>query len=407
MENMKKTVLSNGLTILSEHIPTSKSVTLSLFVGAGSYHERQYPAGVAHFLEHMFFKGTTNRNAQQINEEIDGIGGVLNAYTTSERTKYYTLVPYRHWKTGSNVLLDMIWNATFPEEEIERERNVILEEIKMYEDDPSSFVFDLLERKMQINQAERQSVIGTVESVKSITRETLVSFVDEFYQPNNLIFVATGNIDHDELVSYVESIPATRTKKSVPSLVFEKSTFEEQHLTYTRDLQQAHLAWGSFGPSVYEEDTTVMKVIANLLGGSLSSRLYRIIREERGLAYSVSLDYSSKSDSGILYGYVGTEKEKIDEIKQIVLDEFEKLKTELVPQDELQRAINYTSGLFMLGLENHSSLNEFYGVHALLETNKTPDNFIEQIERVTAEDILTVANRYFSKENFLFVDIHS
>jgi predicted Zn-dependent peptidase len=404
---MKKTVLKNGFTILSEHIPTSKSVTLSLFVGAGSYHERQYPAGVAHFLEHMFFKGTTNRNAQQINEEIDGIGGVLNAYTTSERTKYYTLVPYRHWKTGSNVLLDMIWNATFPEEEIERERNVILEEIKMYEDDPSSFVFDLLERKMHANQTERQSVIGTVESVKSITRETLISFVDEFYQPNNLIFVATGNIDHDELVSYVGSIPATRTKESTPSVSLEKTVFQEQHLTYTRDLQQAHLAWGSFGPSVYEKDTTVMKVIANLLGGSLSSRLYRIIREERGLAYSVSLDYSSKSDSGVLYGYVGTEKEKIDEIKQIILDEFEKLKTEPVPQDELQRAINYTSGLFMLGLENHSSLNEFYGVHALLETNKTPDDFIEQIERVTSDDILSVANRYFSKENFLFVDIHS
>lgn len=404
---MKKTQIKNGLTVISENTSGSKSTTISVFVGAGSYHENKYPKGIAHFIEHLMFKGTKNRTYKEINEHIDQIGGVLNAYTTYERTKYYCMVPFDQWKIGTDILMDMMTNYTIPIDEFEKERNVILEEIKMYEDDPASLSMDLMNEFIHSDYTERQSILGSPESILSTSREDVLRFLKNYYFPKNMVIVATGNIDHEQLVEYVETFSFYHSSDSIePIPNFDIQTINDKHFV-ERDVQQSHICFGSFGPSVYDNDVFTMKVIANLLGGSSSSRLYQSIREDNGLAYSVSLSYSPTSDSGVLEGYVGTEKENIEQVTEMIIRELTDLKINMISDEELQRAVNFTAGIFMLSIDNHSSLNEFYGSNHLLHLPLDIDQYINNIKNVTSHDILRVANKYFHENNLLFVNVVS
>jgi len=402
---MEKSILKNGLTILSDNNPHTRSATISVFIGAGSYHELNYPTGIAHFIEHLMFKGTKNRSYKKINEDIDQIGGVLNAYTTYERTKYYCMVPYDQWKVGTDILLDMMVHHTIPSDEFEKEKQVVLEEIKMYEDDPASLSFDILNELMHQDYPERQSIIGTPDSVLSITRDDVFSFISHFYTPENMTIVATGRIEHEELVNYIDGFlfPASSPAKH-PISTFVQRKMNGEHFI-EKDIQQAHMTFGLFGPAANNDDAYAMKVLTNLLGGSSSSRLYQSIREDRGLAYSVSLSYSVTSDNGVIEGYVGTERENVEEIKILILSEFEKLKSSFVAKDELERSINYTTGIFMLSMDNHSSLNDFYGANLLLGQSLDIDEHIEKIKKVTSEDIMRVANTYLQRDNLIFMNI--
>ena len=403
---MKKTVLANGLEIISESIPTVESVTLSVFVGAGSYQESRYPKGIAHFLEHMMFKGTKKRNSHQINLEMDNIGGYANAYTDREVTKYYNKVSFDQWKVSTELLLDMVFNSTFPENELEKERQVILEEIKMYKDDPSSYAFDVMDEMLHPGHPERLSILGSPESVSSITRNDLISFMEEFYQPNNLKFVATGNINHEELVSYISSFPFSRNgnteKKAYPPIVLN---FDGSATNVERELQQANIVWATKGPSMKDEDATVMNVIINLLSGGMSSRLFKNIREDKGLAYEVQAGRNPSTDTGIVYGFIGTDEEKSEVAKQAVREELKLIASQPVSDEELAKGINYTIGTFRLKLESPDSINEYQGRAAMFGLNSVPKNYVDKVKCVTKERILEVASKYFDVENMIFVKV--
>lgn len=403
---MKETKLDNGFTILTDAVETAKSVAISIFVNAGSYDEKEYPNGIAHYIEHMLFKGTTNRNAQEINEDIDSIGGVMNAYTDFEKTKYYVVVPYDQVDVGLDVVMDLIWNHTIPEEELERERTVILEEIKMYNDDPQSVAFDKLQQAMHQNYPNRQSIIGTPETVKSVTRENILDFIDEFYQPNNMVIAVTGNIDEDKVIEFVKNYSMARNGKTEKQKEeFVPSILKSETLTVKREIEQSHFMWGLFAPSVNDEDAPAVDVLTSVLGKGMSSRLFRIIREEKGLAYRVSVSYYGNNDSGVITGYTGLESSKIDEVKDIVISEFEKLRKEIVPEKELSRAIATTTGTFILGLEKPSSLNDYQGCAYIGDYSTDPEDYINKVRAVTAEDVKRVAQKYITPDNWQFVQV--
>lgn len=403
---MKKTILENGFTILTNERPESKSATLSVFIKAGSYYESDYPTGTAHFVEHMLFKGTNTRTSKELNEEMDYIGGIWNAYTDHEVTKYYCMVAKDFWQKGTELLLDVVWNHTFPEEELDKERNVILEEIKSYEDEPQELAFEELFRFIHQHQKERRSIIGTKKSVSSITREHLVGFVHDFYQPDNLVFVATGNVNHEELVSFITSFGFSRngktTKKNSP---FTISASSNKNKVLSRDIQQTHLAFAVPTVDVKHDDLPVLKVIDSVMGSSSSSRLFNLLREDRGLCYSVFTYNDNHSDNGFFLGYIGTETEDIEDIKNLIINEFEGLKTTPLTDKELTRYKNTIKGSFVLQTEQNTSLNEIQGLSYIFDVPTDLDDMIQETEKVTVEDVLRVANTYFHPDRFFFCEV--
>lgn len=405
---MKKTVLPNGFTILTEERPYLNTATLSVVVGAGSFQEQKYPYGTAHFVEHMLFKGTYLHSAKEMNKLIDSIGGQWNAYTDSEETKYYCTVSSEFWETGTRLLLDLIWNHTLPSEELEKERQVILEEILMYEDDPQSFVFEQLTKLAHPNEPHKQSVIGTEETVKKITRKTLLDFIQEYYQPNNLVFVATGNVNHDELVSYIKQFGFSRngvTQDQTEEKVKQDEHFEGKHVVYERDIQQSHLAWSIPTCDLYHDDVPVLDIINHLLGGCGSSRLYERVREDEGLCYSIFTDNIHHQDEGQFSGYVATDARQIPLVKSILLEELDKLKTTLVEEEELTHFKNYTKGIFALQSESNGALNDLIGSSHLQGLEFDLKEMVNEIENVTSQDIQRVANTYFHPERMLFCEV--
>lgn len=403
---MKKTVLDNGLTILTDSIEWTKTATVSYFIKAGSYDEKNYPNGIAHYIEHMLFKGTTNRNAQEINEAIDIVGGDFNAYTDYEKTKYYCVVPYDKWDVGLDVMSDIVWNHTIPEEEFNKERTVIFEEIKMYSDDAYSVAIEALHKKMHDKYSNRQSIIGTKETVGSITREDMINFIDDFYQPNNMVLVVTGNIQHDDIVNFMKNYKFTRNGKTTKNVeTFEQPDLDSSTVTTNREIEQAHLSWGLFAPSITDNDSHIIDVVINLLAGTMSSRLYRIIREERGLAYSISAYYLGLNDSGVIHGHVGLEPSKVEEVQNVIIEEFERLVKEEVSKEELNKSISSVTGRFMRGIEKPSSVNEYQGTAYLSGYSVDPDEYIEKVKSVSSTDIMNVAKKYFTPDNWQFANV--
>lgn len=403
---LKKTVLDNDLTVLVDTIDTAKSVTVSYFVKAGSYDEKNYPAGISHFIEHMLFKGTTNRSAREINKAIDSVGGIMNAYTDFLMTKYYCIMPYDQWKLGLDVFSDLIWNHTIPEDELERERTVILEEIKMYNDDAQSVSYDLLHKEMHKGYEERQSIIGTFDSVKSITKEDILKYIEEFYQPNNITLVVSGNVEENEVLEYMNNYKFTRTGKTEKKAVeFKQTILSSETKTLPREIEQAHFTWGLFVPGSTNKESFTAEVIAHLMGGSMSSRLYQIIREERGLCYTLSTSYYDFVDSGMILGYVGLDKSKIEEVKDIVIEEFEKLRTELLDEIELQETVANHNGQTMISSEKTSSMNDFVGRNFICGSSTDMEEYLGEIKKVTTKDVQDFANKYFTPDNWQFVEV--
>lgn len=406
---MQQTKFENGFEIYTESIDNAKTATFSIYVKAGSYNESDH-IGIAHFVEHTVFKGTKTRNPQELMEAIENVGGYVNAETSFEHTRYFSTVPAEEWKVAAEIMSDIVFNATFPEDEIDSERSVIQEELKMYFDDASSHVSEMLFNAMHESYPNRQSIGGTVESVGNITRQDLIDFKDKFYQPNNMFVVATGNINHDDVVNFMKEIVEGLENKNEPSdLVkeqFEPDILKSDVVTQERNnIEQAHFTWGLFGPAANDDDSFVVDVITTILGGNFTSRLYQIIREQRGLAYTVNVGFMTTSDSGIITGYTGLQSDNIDEVKDIVIEEFEHLRTELVSDIELNRAIAYNKGTHLRRGDNLSSINGYIGSSIIEGSSANPDDYIKGVESVTSEDIKRVALKYFTPDNWQFAKI--
>lgn len=388
---VKKTVLDNGIRVISENIPHAHSVTIGIWVASGSRNESPEFNGVAHFIEHLLFKGTRERSALQIAREIDSLGGILNAFTGRESVCYYAKVLHRFLPKAVALLSDIFLNSLFDPDEIEKERKVILQEIGLLEDTPDDLIHDLFTRNFWQGHPLGMPIIGTEASVGALTRDFIVGYRDDTYRGEDIVIAAAGRVDHKELLALLngmfDQIPSGRGSRPT-----SRPTPGKNVELVEKDLEQVHLCLGTLSlpqshPRRYESF-----ILNAVLGGSMSSRLFQEVREKLGLAYSIYSYIASHSDSGSLAVYAGTSSERLNEVIDIVLRELKRMRTDPLTHDELHDAQEQLKGNVLLSLESSDNRmtklakNEIYfGSYQPLR------EIIKGIDLVTPQSLLDVA----------------
>jgi predicted Zn-dependent peptidase len=392
---IKKYTCQNGVRIVLENIPTVRSVAIGVWIGTGSRNEIPESNGISHFLEHMFFKGTKTRTAREIAESFDSIGGQVNAFTSKEYTCYYAKVLDTHADFALEVLSDMFFHSTFDEEELKKEKNVVYEEIKMYEDTPDDIVHDLLGRAIYENHPLGFPILGTEETLATFTGETLKKYMHDLYTPENVVVSIAGNVPEtfiNEVEKYFGSYEAGTTQKTENLPVFHTN-----QITRKKETEQAHLCLGYEGLKVGHEDIYSLIVLNNVLGGSMSSRLFQEVREQRGLAYSVFSYHSAYQDSGILTIYGGTGAKQLDVLFETIQETLEKLKKEGISEKELMNCKEQLKGSLMLSLESTNSRMSRNGKNELMiKRHRSLDEIVNQIDQVTKDGVDRLANTIFT-----------
>lgn len=400
---INKSILDSGIRVISEIIPHAYSVSIGIWVANGSRHERRESNGVAHFIEHLLFKGTERRSALDIAREIDSIGGILNAFTSREYVCYYAKVLDKFLPNAVDLLSDIFLNSLFNAEEIEKERKVILQEISMLEDTPDDYIHDLFSQNFWQGHPLGMPIIGNEESVGGLSRSFIVNYKQDKYRAGDIIIAAAGKVDHQELLGLLGELFAR-----IPS---GKSTGEPYLATYEKkidiiekDLEQVHLCLGTPALSQNHPNRYEAYILNTVLGGSMSSRLFQEVREKLGLAYSVYSYMASHSDTGSLAVYAGTSQEQLNEVIEIILRELRRLKTDPLSQAELDSAKEQLKGNILLSLESSDNRmsklakNEIYfGCYQPLQ------EIIKGFDRVTSESLLGVCERLIDDDFFTLV----
>jgi predicted Zn-dependent peptidase len=388
---IRLTTLPNGFRIVTEYMPGLKSASVGIWITAGGRHERAEQNGVAHFLEHMAFKGTTRRSALQIAEEIEDVGGYINAYTSRETTAYYARVLEADVPLALDVIGDIVLNPAFDPREIETERHVILQEIGQTLDTPDDVIFDWLQEVAFPDQPIGRSILGPAERVASFGGGDLRRFVAEHYGPGQMILSAAGAVDHDRLVAQAEQIFGALAARPAPALVPARfATGERREL---RDLEQVHLALAFEGPGFRDEDVHVAQVYATALGGGMSSRLFQKIREERGLCYSIFAQAGAHEDTGLITLYAGTGSEDVAELTDLTVAELRRAGRDLT-EAEVARARSQLKAGLLMGLESPSSRAERMA-RLLSIWGRVPDvaETVAKIDAVTLDRAREFADR--------------
>ncbi len=397
----QETVLGNGLTVVTGRMPTRSSVTVGLWLRAGGRFETKKNNGVSHFLEHLLFKGTTRRSYRQIKEAIEGVGGSLNGFTAEEATCYLAKVVSKHFSLTLDVLSDMVLNPLLKEEDIEKERMVIKEEIKMYSDLPASFVHALFSELLWPDQPLGAMIAGRVEVIESLTREEILTYKKRLYNPSNLVIAIAGNLEHEKTVREVERIfrALPRGRRNRFSRVKEKQSRPEIKLK-GKDTEQTHLCLGGRALSRHHPDRYALGVLNIILGGNMSSRLFNEVREKRGLAYEIYSGLSLFHDTGAFVISAGVDNRKAIKTIQVILKELNKVKSRAVSRKELHRAKDFVSGQLLLALEDTSNYMHWLGESKLC-LGKVPslEEVLEKVGKVTADDLQRIANRLFRNDN--------
>ena len=393
-----RTTLSNGLPIVCETIPHVHSVAMGFWVACGSRNETPREHGISHFIEHMVFKGTARRTAKEIAEAIDAVGGQLNAFTTKEYTCYYAKVLDQHIELGLELLADMIISPLLAEEDIAKEKNVIIEEIKSYEDSPDEVVHDLFAATLLAKHPLGHPILGTPETIGSLNREDLIDYRRRFYTPDNACLALAGNVDFAQVVKIAERHWSGLTGKKQP-LDVPTAFFSEKLAVRRKDTEQVQLCLGTEGVSRNHKNKYSMLVLDSILGGSVSSRLFQELREERGLVYSTGSHHASYTDTGIFTVYAGTSLNNTTEVINIVRQQLDLLMQEEVRPGELRRAKEQLKGNLWLGVENTSNRMSRLAKSELFSGRfLTPDEVVAKIEDVTAEAVMEVARQTFAEE---------
>jgi len=393
----QKVVLPNGVRLLTEEIEHVHSVALGVWVGAGSRNENEGYEGISHFIEHMFFKGTENRTARELAESLEAVGGQLNAFTTKEFTCYFARVLDEDVNLAIDVLSDMFFNSRYDLKEIDKEKNVVIEEIKMYQDSPDELIHDLFSQYVWNNHPLGKPILGVADSINSLTRDKIMQYLDTRYTPDQVVIAVAGKINHDEIVKKL-SVFGDFKRKRFDEVGVEPvgSTFRK---ALSKDTEQMNLLLGVPGVGQEDKDMYVLHILNNILGGGLSSRLFQEIREQRGLAYSVYSYHSTYVDTGLFAIYAGTSPNKTEEAIKCIIDEMNKLKKESITQDELERTKAQIKGNLYLGLESVSSRMSRLGKTELsFGRVKTAEEAVEQLEKVTVEDVRRVMERLWVKD---------
>ncbi|WP_163971267.1 M16 family metallopeptidase [Oceanobacillus halotolerans] len=395
---IEKHTSKNGLRIVTEHIPTVRSVTIGIWILTGSRNESEKNNGISHFLEHMFFKGTENRSAKDIAEAFDAVGGQVNAFTSKEYTCIYAKVIDTHKEYALDILADMFFHSSFDAEEMEREKKVVLEEIKMYEDTPDDIVHDLLARASFGDHPLGHPILGTEKQLQSFTPDHLHQYMNSRYTPENVVVSVAGNVD-DAFVKKIDQYFGNYTTEAGTTKI-DKPTFLGNHIERNKDTEQAHLCIGYNGLSVEDEAIYSLIVMNNVLGGSMSSRLFQEVREEQGLAYAVFSYHSSFLDHGLLTIYGGTGKEQLPLLQDTIHKTVDTLRKEGLTNKELNNSKEQLKGNLMLSLESTNSRMSRNGKNELLlQRHRTLDEMIHQIDAVDHDSISHVIQTVFNQPN--------
>jgi Predicted Zn-dependent peptidases len=393
-----KTVLPNGVRIVTEEIEHVRSIAIGVWVGAGSRDEGKGYEGISHFIEHMFFKGTSKRTARELAESMEAVGGQLNAFTTKEYTCYYVKVLDEDLDLSIDVLSDMFFQSLFNEIEIEKEKKVVIEEIKMYEDSPDELIHDIFSEYVWNDHPLGRPILGTVDSIRSLNREKILHYMEHHYAPDNLVIAVAGKIKNEEIVQKLT--PIFKDFKRGRRRVLEETPSGQAIERYIiKDTEQMNLVIGVPGLGQNDEDIYPMHVINNILGGGLSSRLFQEVREQRGLAYSIYSYHSTYVDAGLFAIYAGTSPNNTREVIECILREIGKLKIAGITSRELERTKAQIKGSLYLGLESVSSRMSRLGKTELCyDRVLTPEDVVQKLEKVTLEDVQWVVNRLWQED---------
>ncbi len=394
-----KEYLDNGIPVVMEPFNNVRSVAIGIWVKVGSRYETAEQNGISHFLEHMFFKGTKRRTAKDIAVEIDSVGGDLNAFTSRENTAFYVKVLDEYLEKGVDLLSDIFLNSTFPEDEIEKEKKIVREEIKMVEDTPDDYIHDLFIHAVWGHEGLGQSILGRRETVASFTRDDVLSHIRRYYGTKDIIISCAGNFDAGSLVSMLNKRfgglrHGTEPKKgSAPE-------FQRSVKVYMKDLSEAHICIGVPSLSQTSDERYALYVLNTILGAGVSSRLFQEIREKRGLAYSVYSFTSSYDDTGLWGVYAGVSRKKIREVAGLIVEEMVGL-PETLTEVELDRAKKHLKGNLILGLESTSSrMNNIARQEIYFRRYISPDEIIRSVDEVSITQIMELAGRLISKNRF-------
>lgn len=401
---VQSTKLSSGITVLSEHMSGLRSVTAGIWVRCGSRHESPELNGICHFIEHTVFKGTARRTAYDIAVETDRLGGHLDAYTTHELTGFSIKVADTNLPLGFDLLADLLAHPRFDPTDLEREQKVILEEMKMLEDTPDELLVELFNAAYFPEQPLGRPIEGTAETVTSFDHEKTAAFHASEFSCENLVIAAAGNVDHAQLVDLVErgfvngNSPSTAAPSTKPRL--EWSTAASPILIEQKaELEQAHLVIAAPWPSSLSEERYAAGMLASVLGGGTSSRLWQKVRENRGLAYSVGAGGSTFSDVGVFSIFAGTSPEQLDEVVDISLAEMRRVVNETIPVEELKLARDQAVSSILLGLESSSARASTLARQEIIHHRRiSPEEVIQRLDEITPDDLRQVAQTYFTSE---------
>lgn len=398
----KKNCLNNGVRIVTEEVPYATSAVIGIWVKTGSRYEQDYNHGVSHFIEHLLFKGTTSRSAKQIAEELEAVGGTLNAFTTKEYTCYYAKVLSDHLPLALDLLSDMFFNSTFNYEDIEKEKNVVLEEIKMYEDTPDEIIHDLFAQTVWQNHPLGRTILGSNESIRSMERSKIIDYFNQYYRPCNTVISVAGKIKHEEVVEQLSKYFLHWHDPCPGDLSLQQKPIPQANVKITeRDTEQVQICLGAPGLPQGHSYTYVLLVLNNILGGGLSSRLFQSVREERGLAYSIYSYHTTYMDSGLFTVYAGTSPNRFQEVVELIAHEISKLKNEGITEEELSKTKEQIRGSLLLSMESVSNRMSRLGRTELCHGRViTAQEVVDKIKEVTVEQVLDLCNLMFQPEKF-------
>ena len=394
--------LESGLRVVTTPVPTAQSASVNVFVGVGSRAENPRTNGLSHYLEHMMFKGTERRpTAIHIAEAIEGAGGILNAYTSQEVTCYWNQVPFDKFSLAMDVLADMMREALIAQEEVDRERTVVQQEIRRAYDQPSAWAGHLLSEATFGDQPLGWPVAGTVETVEELQRGDFMEHIGTWYVPKNIVLSVAGNVTHKEAVAEARKLYLGLEGKAPPAVSLANEGIPQRNvIVEARDISQSNIGISLHAVSRTDPDRYPLMLLNAVLGRGMSSRLFKEVRERRGLAYSVGSAVTRYNDTGVMSIAAGVSPEKVVETTKVIKEELMKLVEEKVGDEELTKARDYTIGSFRLGLETPMALAQRAGEHLLMLGEIEPiETVVERLRAVTADDVQRVAQRLFRDDN--------
>jgi predicted Zn-dependent peptidase len=401
VDRVERTIRKDGFRVVSEQIKTVRSISLGVWVKTGSRHESDDLAGITHFLEHMLFKGTEKRNAFDIALSMEAVGGYLNAFTSNEYTCYYTRCLDTELELAFDVLSDMVLHSTFPAEEIEKEKKVVIEEMKMYRDSPDDFVFEAFTSHLFDQHPLGRPIIGFENTVSSFSRENLQHYVHERYNPSNILVSIAGNASHEQVTGLSDRYFSFMKNGETTDIQVPLTPYHTARKELRKQIEQAHYIIGKRSIGNSDVDRFKLLLANTVLGGGMSSRLHQNIREKYGYCYSVNSFNHSFVDTGMFGVYTGTDSGYVDHVRELVFAEFDRLRSELVPEKELNEAKSQLKGKMLLAQESMSNRmmrlaksEIYYGRFVTL------DELVDNIDGVTAGEIRDFAADFFKTEDF-------